>query len=231
MRDSWQKYLEALPVEPPLDPGGPVLVLSAHPDDEVLALGGWLAGQTGRDLTFVTATDGEASHPQSPTITPDELRTRRPVELVEALKRLGLTAPRIHRLGLPDGDLSSDPAALRASLAPLMSGASLVLAPFAHDGHPDHDALGAAALDLSSPPTVVWQYPVWAWSWTTPNHQAWSGRIRRLACSATHRDRKRNAIEAFETQVRALSGSPHDQQIVEENLLTHAQFAPEAVLV
>ena len=78
MTDLWRGRLEGMPIDPPDDPGGRVVVLSAHPDDEVLAVGGWLSEQTGRDVVFVTATDGEASHPGSPTITPEELRARRP---------------------------------------------------------------------------------------------------------------------------------------------------------
>jgi LmbE family N-acetylglucosaminyl deacetylase len=212
MPSSWRLRLESLPWTPPADPGGSVLVLSAHPDDEVLAIGGWLAGQTRRDVTFVTATDGEASHPASPTTTPDDLRARRPGEL-------------------PDGGLTDSADRLDASLARLVERADLVLAPFEADGHPDHDAVGAAAVRLCADTTPLWRFPLWTWAWTEPDDQPWAPQMRRLDCSSAARVRKRRAIAAFETQVNPLSDDPSDAAVVDGVLLRHALYAPEVVLV
>lgn len=231
MPSRWRHYLEGLHATPPHDPGGSILVLSAHPDDEVLAVGAWLVGQTGRDVTFVTATDGEASHPGSPSVTPEQLRARRPLELVRALAALGFHSPQIHRLGLPDGALADHGAALATALAPLVAAADLVLAPFEHDGHPDHDALGAAAVRLCDGHTPIWRFPVWTWAWTEPDAQPWLDRIRRLDCSSTARMRKRRAISAFTSQVRPLSDHPADLAVVEHALLEHASYAPEAIVI
>ncbi|MFC5677439.1 PIG-L deacetylase family protein [Aeromicrobium endophyticum] len=231
MSNLWRGHLEGMPHDPPHDPGGQVVVLSAHPDDEVLAVGGWLAGQTDRDVVFVTATDGEASHPGSPSITPDELRARRPGELVEALRRLGFVAPDVRRLGLPDGGLERHRDDLRGLVEPLLREASLVLAPFAHDGHPDHEALGRAVLDAVPASAVVWQMPIWTWAWTEPDEQPWRPSLRRLECTSPGRHRKRRAMAAFETQVKPLSDHPADLAVVDEALARHAAYAPEAVIV
>lgn len=231
MPGSWRHYLESLPFTPPPDPGGPIVVLSAHPDDEVLSVGAWLAAHVDRPITFVTATDGEASHPNSPTITPEELRARRPEELADALAKLGFDSPPIHRLGLPDGGLAANIDDLRAHLEPLLKDAQLVLAPFEQDGHPDHDALGIAAREARPATSVLWQFPVWTWAWTAPEGQDWSPRIRRLTCSSTQRADKRRAIDAFATQVRPLSKDPNDRAVVDHQLLNHARFAPEAVVI
>jgi LmbE family N-acetylglucosaminyl deacetylase len=231
MPSSWRLRLESLPWTPPADPGGSVLVLSAHPDDEVLAIGGWLAGQTRRDVTFVTATDGEASHPASPTTTPDDLRARRPGELIGALELLGFERPVVHRLELPDGGLTDSADRLDASLARLVERADLVLAPFEADGHPDHDAVGAAAVRLCADTTPLWRFPLWTWAWTEPDDQPWAPQMRRLDCSSAARVRKRRAIAAFETQVNPLSDDPSDAAVVDGVLLRHALYAPEVVLV
>lgn len=231
MPSSWRLRLESLPWTPPRDPGGRVLVLSAHPDDEVLAIGGWLAGQTHRDITFVTATDGEASHPGSPTVTGDDLRARRPGELVEALQLLGHETPDVRRLLLPDGGLTEAADALDEALVDLVAGADLVLAPFEADGHPDHDAVGASAVRLCGSDTVLWRFPVWTWVWTEPDGQPWLPQVQRLDCSSAARVRKRRAIAAFATQVEALSDDPADAPVVDGVLLSHALYAPEVVIV
>ncbi len=230
MASGWRSRLESLPWDPPHDPGGRVLVLSAHPDDEVLAIGGWLGGQTQRPVTFVTATDGEASHPGSPSVSPDDLRSRRPDELLDALSVLGFTEPDVRRLGLPDGGLADAQPKLTDALRPLVAEADLVLAPFESDGHPDHDAVGAAAVELCGDHTVLWRFPIWTWAWTQPAEQVWLPRVRRLACSSTARVRKRQAIAAFKTQVEPLSDHPADAAVVGGILLKHASFAPEAVV-
>lgn len=230
MTSGWRSRLESLPWDPPDDPGGRVLVLSAHPDDEVLAVGGWLATQAERPMTFVTVTDGEASHPGSPSLTPADLRARRPGELLRALTVLGFAQPDVRRLSLPDGGIRAAFPQLLEALRPLVQEADLVLAPFEADGHPDHDAVGAAAVELCGDHTQLWRFPIWTWAWTQPGAQDWLPHVRRLACSSTARVRKRQAIAAFETQVEPLSEHPADAAVVAGTLLDHASFAPEAVV-
>ena len=231
MTDTWRDALGVMPLERPRDPGGRVLVLSAHPDDEVLAVGAWLACQTARPIEFVTATDGEASHPESSSVTSDELRERRPRELLDALGRLGFTDPVVHRLGLPDGGLAAARAELRGALDPMIREADLVLAPFEADGHPDHDALGEVARELCAGGPVLWRFPIWTWVWTTPTDEPWLTSARRLVAAPAARDLKRRALEAFETQVRPVGAGTGDAAVVDDALLRHATEAPEVVVV
>src|SRR6266705_300032 len=61
-----ERWLEMLEDRPEWTPqNGPLLVVSPHPDDEVLAAGGlihsWAAA--GREVTIVSVTDGEAAFP------------------------------------------------------------------------------------------------------------------------------------------------------------------------
>ena len=87
----------------PKDPlQGPVLVLAAHPDDEVIGAGGLIAwhGLRGHAVTVVHATDGAKGDPNH---LADDIRAVRKKEGVEALRRLGIAAPR--HWGFVDGEL------------------------------------------------------------------------------------------------------------------------------
>ena len=87
----------------PRDPlQGPVLVLAAHPDDEVIGAGGMLAwhGQRGHAVTVVHATDGAKGDPGQ---REHDIRAVRRAEGKDALARLGL--PEARHWDLPDGEL------------------------------------------------------------------------------------------------------------------------------
>ncbi|MGJ9422213.1 PIG-L deacetylase family protein [Aeromicrobium sp. CF3.5] len=227
MSEAWSDVLAALDDRPPLDPGGTALIVSAHPDDEVVALGSWLSQQSGRDLLFVTATDGEASHPGDPHLTPDVLVGRRPLELVEALRRLGIENPAVERLRLRDGGLATSTSALLSLLEPWVERADLVVAPFEIDGHPDHDAVGQACRALCTT-QVLWRYPIWTWEWDVPQAQEWLSDLRRLDTTVEARRLKVHALEAFVTQVEP--AAPGAEPVVTSSLLAHAKTAPEVVV-
>lgn len=87
----------------PRDPlQGPVLVLAAHPDDEVIGAGSMLAwhGQRRDQVTVVHATDGAKGDPGS---REHDIRAARRREGVEALSRLGIGE--LRHWDLPDGEL------------------------------------------------------------------------------------------------------------------------------
>jgi len=164
-------------------------------------------------------------------VTPDQLRQRRPAELRDALGELGITDPQIHRLGLADGHLHTQNDEFRSLLNTFVDDASLVIAPFEHDGHPDHDVLGSVMLDLCDDRVTLWRFPIWTWAWTQPGDQDWIPQVRRLPGSSGGRHRKARAIEKFSTQIKPLSDHPADQAVVDDVLLRHALLAPEAVLI
>ncbi|ONH28737.1 hypothetical protein BL253_18940 [Pseudofrankia asymbiotica] len=176
-------------------PPGRVVVVAPHPDDETFGVGGTmvLLAALAAPVVVVAVTDGEASHPGRA----DELRRIRLAERAEALRRLGVADAEVHRLGLPDGDVGAT--AVAARLRPLLSADDLVLTPWQHDGHPDHDACGAAAAALVQPDRL-WFYLIWAWHWATPAELPWE-RAERVPLGAAATAAKRAAARAYASQL------------------------------
>jgi len=189
-----------------------VVVCAAHPDDEVLGVGGAMAllAAAGTEVVHVAVTDGEASHPGNPVLGPAELAAARREESAAALAALGVAPVAAARLRLPDSGVAAHEAALTGALGPLLVGADLVLTPWTGDGHPDHEAVGRAVLAAAGPlGAPVAQYPVWAWHWAHPGDPRlpWD-RARALALPPAVRDAKRAAVACFTTQVQPLGPDP-----------------------
>jgi LmbE family N-acetylglucosaminyl deacetylase len=192
--------------------GARVVVLAAHPDDEVLGAAALLQALAGVDasLCLAWATDGEASHPGSTAVRSDTLRRRRRAESTEALRRLGVRPMQVLHLGLPDSGLQQHAGELRDAVRRQLRGADLVVAPWRGDGHPDHEAVGAAAAALGVP---LLEYPIWMWHWAMPADGSvpWS---RARVTPVRDPGAKLAAIDAFETQVRPLGPEPADAAVL-----------------
>jgi hypothetical protein len=95
--------------------GRRMVVLAAHPDDETLGAGELIAmaARNGARLDVIVASDGDASHPASPTRTPAQLAGRRRAEVVDAIFSLDLAATVIQNEAL--SDLHGDEAILTES--------------------------------------------------------------------------------------------------------------------
>ncbi|MFN2384734.1 MAG: PIG-L family deacetylase [Thermoanaerobaculia bacterium] len=124
--------------------GERVLVLAAHPDDEVLGCGGTLRLNAGRaeEVRVWIATDGSLQEGARPGEEAAYGNARRE-EARRALAELGLNGP--HFEGLPDRGLAGN-VALEASLDAQLRDfrPDLVLAPAPSEIHPDHRAIGEA---------------------------------------------------------------------------------------
>lgn len=214
---------------PEMDWGAPgrVVALAPHPDDETLAVGGTLSilARRGFAVEVVAITDGEGSHPRSPTTSPAMLARRRVEEQTAALAELRVT--QIHRLGIPDGAVAGSD--LAARLRALVDGAAFVLAPFARDGHPDHEATGAAAEAVH--PRVL-SYPVWMWHWARPLDPSlpWA-RFRRVSLDDDAGAAKARAIACFESQLHPLSLQPGDERVLPPAVLERFRRPFETVIV
>ncbi|MGH3094502.1 MAG: PIG-L deacetylase family protein [Streptosporangiales bacterium] len=215
---------------------GRVVVLAAHPDDEVLGVGGLLRilADRGVPLAVVWATDGEASHPDSTAITADALRELRRGEAVRALTALGVQVRESTRLCLPDSGVAACTADLvdgitRAS--GLDEPGTVLIAPWRYDGHPDHEACGHAASDLAAAAgAALIEYPIWGWHWAAPG----DGRVpwrsaRRVLLPATVAAAKEHAIAEFRTQTVPLGDQPADAPVLPSDVVTRFTRGEEVV--
>jgi LmbE family N-acetylglucosaminyl deacetylase len=137
-----------------------VVVVSAHPDDEVLMAGGTIAMMVrgGAAIEVIVATDGEASVGSS--LPGDEVRRRRRAEAVAGCAVLGLGSPRF--LGLPDGGLAARVDDLAAVIAATVGPGDVIVCPWWLDGHADHRAVAAAVAAARLPEGVeVWAGEIW----------------------------------------------------------------------
>jgi LmbE family N-acetylglucosaminyl deacetylase len=157
---AWLRLLADRPRWSP--PDGPLIVVSPHPNDEVLGAGGlihtWAA--TGRPVTIVSVTDGEAARPERRRF--DLIRRE---ELKGALRKLCLTHVAVVRVGLPDGAVAGHANRLRNAVLALLEPGATLLAPYDHDGHCDHEAAGEVCCGLGrSHGVTVARFPVETWS-------------------------------------------------------------------
>ena len=227
-----------LPVLPelPLDPaelaGMAFVVLAAHPDDESLGAGGLLARLhgVGADTRVLLCTAGEASHPGSPTTTPEQLSAVRLREFGDALARV-VPAASWQYLSLPDGRLAGHRDALRTAVQQAVADAAassgqpaeriILVAPYRHDGHIDHDVLGSVAAEVASTGGHgLLEYPIWYWLWAEPAAPAWQS-WRRLPLNRSEQQAKASAMGCHASQVQALSGQPGDEVLLPPAFLQH----------
>ncbi|MFB0839731.1 PIG-L family deacetylase [Arthrobacter sp. E44] len=223
--------LSAMP-ELPLDPtelaAMRFIVLAAHPDDETLGAGGFMASLValGAKVEVLLCTAGEGSHPDSPTTTPEQLAQVRLAEFSQALTVLGLKDHWTF-LDLPDRGLAGQSEtiarAVRDSARRLRGAAQplVLVAPYRADGHGDHDAVGAVAAEVAREDGhALLEYPIWFWHWATTQDQEWRGWARyHLAESA--RQAKGRAMAEHTTQVRPLSPLRGDETLLSKEFLQH----------
>lgn len=234
--DTWLAWdgLAALPTSDLLGrPPGTAIVVAPHPDDEVLGAGGTLRllHRRGWALHVVAVTDGEGSHPGSRVHSAGELRAIRSREAAAARRSLGLRRCAVDRLALADGEVAAHEDRLEDHLRRL-GPADLVLAPWRHDGHPDHDACGRAAgraAAVNGIPLV--EYLVWMWNWAGPDdgRVPWD-RARRVDLPAGDRRRKGSAIDLFASQVRPIGPEPADAAVLPARVLAHHRRPFEVLL-
>jgi LmbE family N-acetylglucosaminyl deacetylase len=212
---AWRRAIAGAP-QPPAVPfaGAPLLVLSAHPDDEVIGAGRLLADHGG-PARCITLTAGERCHGPGPDA--DAVARTRLREWSEGLRTLG--AEPVETPRWDDGSLADHEEAAVERLSAQVADAAAVLAPWRHDPHPDHRAagrIGAAVARRAGIPLHC--YLVWTPYWLAPGdldrHEA---ELVRLSTSARAHRLWREALSRHRSQV--LPHPPAVRPIVPEDLI------------
>ena len=185
-----------------------LVVVAAHPDDETLGLGATCAMLVARGVRVqvVSVTDGGAAQPDTTPLERSRLEEVRRAELHRAMFALGAAEP--VSLGLPDGRIGDHEERLADLLTEMLVGrppGTWCAATWSGDGHPDHEAVGRAAVAAAELTGVdLLQYPVWMWHWahptdgTVPWHRAFE-----IPLTVDARRRKQAAAQCFHSQVEA----------------------------
>lgn len=207
-----------------------LVVVAAHPDDESLMCGGLLAlaGAKGMHVEVLVATDGEASHPDSPTHTPERLASLRRHECSSAVAELAPRA-RLRFLGLGDGRTAEHGDTLTAEVVRAVTGAGaagcLLVSTWRGDGHPDHRAVALATSAAAwRTDTVHLEAPLWFWHWGRPEDLpalSGDGRAVSLSLDPRARDAKRSAVARHRSQVEPLGPEPGNEALLSASVLRH----------
>lgn len=210
------------------------IVISPHPDDEILGMGGLMAqlGALGREVVLISISDGTASHPGSTIWPPARLAKTRPAETIRALKRLHLEHIPIIRAGFPDGHLLRYRDELITFIERLLQPGDVVFSTWRFDGHPDHEAVGlASAIAARESKASLVEVPIQAWHWADPAGEEipWH-RARRLRLNAATLARKHHAIQAHKSQL-ALDPSTELGPVVPASALARLMRPEEIYLV
>lgn len=211
------------------------VILAPHADDETLGCGGLIMTKraAGARVNVIIATDGAATHPDVPRqiLTAEALVELREEETRAACKELGVDFAHLKFLRLPDGALASRAADLEADLAAEIAkiAPEEVYVCALADGHRDHKALARATRVLGERGelgnAMLWEYPVWYWSFrswrpaATGNSRGFVAAIAEMRRAA--RDtvvfsvslekldvRKRTALDCHRSQLGTLEEEP-----------------------
>ncbi len=198
-----------------------MLVIAPHQDDESLGCGGIIARRRNEGLPVHVAfiTDGSASHPGHPLVSPARLAQLRRSEAMQATAYLGVEHTSVHFLDEPDGTLNSILAERRELLVSRLTTLLVevkpqeIFLPCYPDGSSEHDATFGFVMDAierSRTQADIWQYPVWTW-WNPVlllRRWAHSKDCRRLPLEDYYQS-KLQAIGCYQTQIKPIAPDTH----------------------
>ncbi|MEU1973503.1 bifunctional PIG-L family deacetylase/class I SAM-dependent methyltransferase [Microbacterium sp. NPDC019599] len=213
-----------------------LIVVAAHPDDETLGAAGLIrrVRRAGGRVRVVVATDGEGSHPDSPSHSPARLAKRRRSEARRAVDALA-DGIEVQFLGLPDGALSEHSEELAESITGILDSGRppgdparvVVVAPWSGDGHRDHRVTAEVVHGVCAGRGIPHLgYPIWLWHWGTPADLPWD-RTRALTLRRDEVRAKRRAISEHTSQIAPLSSAPGDEVMLHPGMREHFERSTE----
>ena len=199
-----------------------VVVVVAHPDDEILGCGAFLGSLA--DVRVVHVTNGSPLDPAAAKEhgfeSPAAYAAARRREAEAALALVDIGPDRIVRLDIVDQQVSRRMADVARILAPMLRDADAVLSHAFEGGHPDHDAVALsvhAACRLAPRHLILVEMPFyhagpngWVRQCFLPRSGAGAEAI--LWLDAKQRSLKRRLVAAHVTQADVLDGFSLDAE-------------------
>lgn len=195
---------------------GKTLIIAPHPDDESLGCGGAIAllRKFDCEVFILTMSDGTLSHPNSVKFPLAKLRNLREMEMLAALKILGVEKDKVTFFRFSDRSVPNETAvdfsqAVKQTKEYLKENQpQTILLPWRHDPHPDHRATWQIfnhANKAFAEHFRILEYPIWLWEMAEdkdlPNNQ--SIKVWRLNIESV-REIKQRAIAAHISQTTDL---------------------------
>ena len=212
-QDAWKNWsgLQDMPrfdIAKSFAPHQRVCIFAPHPDDEVLGCGGLLQqlAANGNPIVLIHVTNGTQSHPNSHVYSQEKLNIIRPQESIRALEVLSVAHQVMTiALDLTDGNVFAQQDQFHQKLSTIIKPNDILITPFMHDGHPDHEATGQVVVSFAKQHHLVcYQVLIWAWHWAKPadSRIPWHC-AKRVDLTTEQLQRKIKAIACFESQITA----------------------------
>lgn len=144
-----------------------ILIISPHPDDEILGCGGLMANmvEENKKVLLVLLTKGENSHFDSPFISKDLLKEERVKLTQKAASKIKLPIENITFLDFKDGNINDkDSEIIKLELLINSIKPDAVFVPYHFEGNKDHETTSIIVKSITkNTPIHLIEYCVWFW--------------------------------------------------------------------
>ena len=181
-----------------------------------------LCASRGDRVSVICVTDGEAARPEIQDLPQSVWRKCGP-----PVNTLSVTERPSSALGsLTEKSQAARAHLLRGLEARLPANVTLI-APYEHDGHTDHDAVGRVCIELAAKHCLpLARYPIWAWHQLTPDLLSDEHAVQ-VALDEKSQAAKSAAIECYRSQMEDRPGGA----VVPEHVIAYFRRNCEVYLL